>query len=228
MTALLFQQTLSKQKAESLFWLGRYAERVYLTLHLLRKHFDLMIDEKPDAYIDFCMKLGIENRYTSAEDFIRRYIYDTKNPDSILYTLELANDNAILLREDITSETLSFIQLSICHIKSTDPEHRSLDNLQCITDNMLAFWGSLDERIFNARTRNVIKFGRYLEGTDLHIRFLYSRDRVYQMYSMLEEVAEKESYLCDEMVYLTLKSYRSKDVLLNQETLTLLNKLFKI
>ena len=35
---------LSANKANSLFWLGRYEERVYITLHLMRKCYDKMID----------------------------------------------------------------------------------------------------------------------------------------------------------------------------------------
>lgn len=42
---------LSTTKANRLFWLGRYAERVYIALHLLRKHFDLMIDEDVTAVL---------------------------------------------------------------------------------------------------------------------------------------------------------------------------------
>ena len=35
---------ISANKANSLFWLGRYEERVYITLHLMRKCYDKMID----------------------------------------------------------------------------------------------------------------------------------------------------------------------------------------
>ena len=35
---------ISVTKANSLYWLGRYEERVYITLHLLRKCYDKMID----------------------------------------------------------------------------------------------------------------------------------------------------------------------------------------
>ena len=33
---------ISATKANSLYWLGRYEERVYITLHLLRKCYDKM------------------------------------------------------------------------------------------------------------------------------------------------------------------------------------------
>ena len=35
---------ISSGKANRLFWLGRYAERAYLSLHFLRRYFDLYLD----------------------------------------------------------------------------------------------------------------------------------------------------------------------------------------
>lgn len=228
MTQYTFYNSISTQKTERLYWLGRYAERAYITLHLLRKHFDLMIDEDEEAFFSFCKKMNIENVYKSSNDFITGYVYDVDNPDSIINMLERANDNAILLREDITSETLSFIQLSICDIKSNDPEHRSLDNLQCITDHILAFCGSLDERINDPHIRNAIKFGRFLESADLHIRFGYSEHRIMPILNNMDEILEKEGYLCDEMVYLKLKSNMNKGNVKSDEIVDLLHKLFRI
>ena len=40
----------------------------------------------------------------------------SRNPDSIISNLNRAYDNAIVLRESIGSETLSYIQLSLIHI----------------------------------------------------------------------------------------------------------------
>ena len=44
---------ISAAKANRLYWLGRYEERVYLTLHLLRKCYDKMIDGTPEDYETF-------------------------------------------------------------------------------------------------------------------------------------------------------------------------------
>jgi len=228
MTNYTFYNSISTQKAQRLFWLGRYAERAYITLHLLRKHFDLMIDQDDEAFFSFCKKMNITNVYLSANDFITSYIYDIQNPDSIVNMLERANDNAILLREDISTEVLSFIQLPLCHIKSNDPEHNSLDNLQEITDHLLAFWGSLDERIHDPHIRNAIKFGRFLESADLHIRFGYDEKRIMPILNNLDEVIEKEGYLCDEMAYLKLKSNMNKGNVKTDEVLGLLSVLFRL
>ena len=119
-----------------------------------------MIDQDGYAYNDFCSKMGVQNYYLSGEHFITSYLYDSDNQDSIINMLEKVNDNAILLREEIMSETLSYIQMSIFFMKKAKEDGFMLSELQSVTDYMLAFWGSVDERINDAETRKIIKFGK--------------------------------------------------------------------
>ena len=44
---------ISAAKANRFYWLGRYVDRVYMTLHLLNKCYDRMIDGAPDEYMNF-------------------------------------------------------------------------------------------------------------------------------------------------------------------------------
>jgi uncharacterized alpha-E superfamily protein len=219
--------SISIDKASQLYWLGRYTERVYTSLHLLRKHFDLMIDFDKDAYQTFCFQMGIKNVYTSANDFMERYLYDETNSDSVVNMLERAKDNAILLRKEITSETLSYIELSIAHIHQCKADKKGINDLQAITDYMLAFWGSIDERIFTSYTRNVLKFGKYLECAELNIRFDYSFARVRQICKRLVETIDKECYIYDELALMMLEQQMTADQYKSPATLLLLNKLFK-
>jgi hypothetical protein len=48
-------------------------------------------------------------------------MYDPQNRVSVA-GLESANDNAIVLREEIKSESLSYIQMSLCYIKECAEE----------------------------------------------------------------------------------------------------------
>lgn len=105
---------ISVEQANRLYWLGRYTERVYSTIRMYFQSYDTMIDQSEDGYIDFCTSIDIPNIYTSREDFFKRYPFDETNPDSIISNLNRAYDNAIVLRENISSETLSYIQLAIC------------------------------------------------------------------------------------------------------------------
>jgi len=227
LTATKINSGVSSAKANRLYWLGRYAERVYLTLHMLRKHFDLMIDEDQDAYISFCTEMGIENKYRSADDFTKRYLFDTSNPESVINMLERVKDNAMMLREEIMTETLCYIELSIAHMNKPEVQNRGIEGLQRITDYILAFWGSIDERIVDNQIRHSIKFGKYLESLDLHIRFDYPFNRVNGIFNRMLDSIEKECYICDEMTLLTLKQHFNVDDYKNIGVLQLINSLFR-
>lgn len=226
MTATKINTGVSATKANRLFWLGRYAERVYLTLHMLRKHFDLMIDEDKDSYVRFCSQMGIENKYTSEEDFKSRYLFDDTNSDSVICMLERVKDNAMMLREEIMTETLCYIELSIAFMKKPEVQKTGIEGLQKVTDYILAFWGSIDERIVNNQIRHSIKFGKYLESLDLHIRFDYSFERVNEIFGRMNHSVEKECYICDEILLFKLKQELYPENYKNIKVLQLINSLF--
>lgn len=216
---------ISTAKANRLLWLGRYAERVYLTLHMLRKHFDLMIDEDETAYVKFCTRMGIENKYSSADDFMKRYLFDTENPESVINMLERVKDNAILLREEIMTETLCYIELSIATMKNPAMQADGMAAMQQITDNILAFWGSIDERILNNEIRHTIKFGKYLESMELHMRFEYSLSRIKEIFDRLLHTIERDCYICDEITLLTMKEQLKLEKYPNKGLIFLVNSL---
>ena len=104
---------LSLEHSDQLYWLGRYSERVYTTIHEYEKRFDSLIELKEEDYDAFCKAQDIPNIYTSIEDFTGRYCFDADDPNSIYSNLMRAYDNAIVLREEIGSETLAYIQLAV-------------------------------------------------------------------------------------------------------------------
>ncbi|KAA6328666.1 hypothetical protein EZS27_022461 [termite gut metagenome] len=220
-------ETISKAKAENLFWLGRYTQRVYIILHFLRKYRDRMIDEDENAYSLFCGKLGIENIYTSREDFLHRYLFDQSNNNSLISKLAYASNNATILREEIKSETFAYIQMSICHIERCAGDS-DLSALQPVTDSLLAFWGSVDERIHNRDVRNMIKAGKYLETFDLYARFDYPYGRIIYLLNRLEKHIEKEKSIFDQNLFLEIKSEveHAGDGYNKAKVLSKLNQLF--
>lgn len=192
---------ISATKANRLFWLGRYAERVYISLHLLRRYYDRMIDGDPKDYEEYYKKLDINNDYTNNETFRLGQMYDPHNPCSLLSGLERANDNAIVLREEIKSESLSYIQMSLCLIKKcAETGEKNITALQPITDYLLAFFGSIDERVFDERIRNIIKMGKLIENIDLHVRFDYPFYRIEEAYQSLKDSSHTEDGIFDPMI----------------------------
>ncbi|MDD6812325.1 MAG: alpha-E domain-containing protein [Lachnospiraceae bacterium] len=161
---------ISVEQTNRLFWLGRYSERVYTTLRIYSNSFDSMIDEIVDSYQEFCRMIDIPDIYGSKEAFKERYPFDEENPDSILSNLTRAYDNAIVLREEIGSETLSYIQLAIYEMNKAKISRAPLIEMQRVIDNILAFWGMADDSIDSEKVRNIIKTGKRIERIDLYAR----------------------------------------------------------
>ena len=71
------------EKSNSLFWLGRYIERVFITTRYYSQLFDVMLDKNSEVYHDYCKKLDINDFYYNDAHFMMSYLYDSDNIDSI-------------------------------------------------------------------------------------------------------------------------------------------------
>lgn len=169
---------ISVENTDRLYWLGRYSERVYTTIRLFAKSFDNMIDLSIDSYAEFCKNLDIPNIYTSRENFVLRYCFDEEDPNSIYSNLMRAYDNCVTLREEIGSETVSYIQLAVYEMNRARVSQSPLIELQKVTDNILAFWGIVDDNIDSQNVRNIIKVGKRIERLDLYGRLHMPREEM--------------------------------------------------
>ncbi|MCM1224706.1 MAG: alpha-E domain-containing protein [Lachnospiraceae bacterium] len=180
---------ISVEQTDHLYWLGRYTERVYTTIRIYSKSFDSMIDETIDSYQKFCASIDIPNIYTSRDDFFARYPFDASNPDSIISNLNRAYDNAIVLRESIGSEALSYIQLAIYDIHKAAASSAPMIELQYLVDHILAFWGIADDQIDSEQIRNIIKAGKRIERVDLYARLGVSgKELIREVHRMIPRV----------------------------------------
>lgn len=192
---------ISAMKANRLYWLGRYEERVYLTLHLLRKCYDKMIDGEPEDYETFWQKLDVCNTYTTESEFQQGMMFDENNISSVISAQLRAQDNAILLREDIMSETLSYIEMSIALMRRLKAE--GVDNitkLQPVTDWALAFWGSVPQRMTNDKAMVLLSLGRRIEYLDFLLRYNYPYDRVENAFHYIKKYLDDYPSLCDDHI----------------------------
>lgn len=169
---------ISIENTDRLYWLGRYSERVYTTIRRFAQSFDLMIDIRENSYEDFCRELDIPNIYTSGEHFIDTYCFDANDPNSILSNLTRAYDNAVTLREEIGSETVSYIQLALYAMHQARRSQSPLIEMQKVVDNILAFWGIADDSIDSENVRNIIKVGKRVERLDLYARLDMPRKEI--------------------------------------------------
>jgi len=169
---------ISIEQVDHLYWLGRYTERVYTTLNLFAKSFDMMIDADEEVYKKYCESLDIPNIYESKEDFLRRYPFDETISDSIISNLNRAYDNAIVLRETIGSDALSYVQLSIYAMNNAAKSNSPLIELQQVMDDILSFWGIVDDQIDVEQIRNIIKAGKRIERIDLYARLEIDKNKL--------------------------------------------------
>lgn len=161
---------VSVEKANHLYWLGRYTERVFTTLKGFISVYDNMLDSDPTAYKKYCESIGITDIYQSKDDFIVHYINDISDGNSIINSLHRAYDNGIVLRGEIGSETLGYLQMAINCFDEYAAGSFSLYRYQRVLDFLYAFWGCADDCVEDETSRNILKCGRYMERLDLYLR----------------------------------------------------------
>ncbi len=196
---------ISVEQTNRLFWLGRYSERVYTTLRLYSNSFDSMIDKKVYHYEDFCKMIDIPDIYGSKECFKERYPFDETNPDSIFSNLNRAYDNAIVLREEIGSEALSYIQLAIYDMNKAKISRSPLIEMQRVIDNILAFWGIADDIIESEQVRNIVKIGKKIERIDLYARLGMGRRELVREINRMTHRIERSGIRFDPEKAVSLK-----------------------
>ena len=164
------------EHTDRLIWLGRYTERVYTTIRMFSDSFDKLLSHDEDAVSDFCRKLDIPMIYTDPLDFLRRYNFDRENPDSVASNLDRVYDNAVVMRDEIGSEAICYVQMAVYALARASQSETPYLDMQRVSDNMLAFWAVCDDQIESENVRNIIKVGKRIERIDLYARLSQPRE----------------------------------------------------
>ncbi|MGM9525015.1 MAG: alpha-E domain-containing protein [Peptococcaceae bacterium] len=193
---------ISLEKSQHMYWLGRYIERVFTTLQAYSIYFDRMIEEGEVLYQQFCTALGIPDVYGSQQIFFENYLFDNKDPFSVSSSLNRAFDNGVVLRDEISSESLSYIHLAMERLEAARDSRERLVDLQQVQDYLYAFWGSVDDCADSELCRNLMKCGRYQERLDLYVRLHYAHPEVERTFCKLQKRIEKAGmpYHADQIV----------------------------
>lgn len=178
-------------KADHLFWLGRYTERVFTTLKVFFKCYDVMIEKEPEFYKDICKRLSIPDVYTSKTEFVEDYLFDKENPDSVYANLLRAYHNAVVMRNDLSSECLAYIQMALDIFEKGKESRAPLVALQPVIDVLFAFWGSIEDYIDEEDSRNMIKCGKQIERLDLYLRLGFEQFDLEKEYQKLKSRMNK-------------------------------------
>jgi len=176
---------ISVDHSSNLFWLGRYTERVYTTLDSFFDYYDTMLDKDKDSYKYFLEKLNIEDEYGNYDNFISGFLYSRMNSFTVNSTFRRAYDNALVIRNTIGSESLAYMELAL----NTFDFSRNAKNLRLalmpVVDYLLAFWGSIDDRLATEEAEIIIRCGKFIERLDLYFRFSYEYKLINREYEKL-------------------------------------------
>ena len=219
---------ISLEKSQQMYWLGRYTERVFTTMQSYLLLFDETVDERQVIYDKFCTALGIPDVYGSQAAFFEKYLFDAQDPNSIVRSLDRAFDNAVVLRDEISSESLSYIHLAMEKLQEARISKERLLDLQVVMDYLYAFWGSVDDCADSELCRNLIKCGRYIERLDLYIRLRYSHKDVEKAYYKLHSRIRKSGLLYNEAQLEYLGQYVSAETSMEENRLVMLECLAKL
>jgi len=221
--------TISVEYSSNLYWLGRYAERTYTTLNTFFDYHDKALDKDKNSYKEFLESLEIDDKYGDNRLFIRGFLYE-EDSFTVSSTLRFAHDNALVCRNVIGSEALAYIQLAMDAFSSSRDAKNLRLSLMPVIDYLLAFWGSLDDKLANGEERTIIKCGKFVERIDLYLRFSYNHKLIKNEHEMLCHVlARVREGLCNTQHLAVLadalatESYKER----LKEVLESLNRIFE-
>ncbi|NEH12565.1 alpha-E domain-containing protein, partial [Bifidobacterium saimiriisciurei] len=105
--------------------------------------------------------------------FVHSFLYDESNPNSVRSAMDYAFNNAVILRPELSSRVLQYVELALSSI--TDASERSseaedLYDQRDVTDDMLAFWGAVENSVVDQTLKSFLFVGKYLERLDLYTR----------------------------------------------------------
>ncbi|MCR5253704.1 MAG: alpha-E domain-containing protein [Treponema sp.] len=156
-------KVLSWENSDRLFWLGRYTERAYSSIKFFADKFDSMIDLNNCEYM---------------EQFANQACFSEDDHDSIYSNLMRAYDNAIMLRDEIGSETLCYVQLAVYALNKARQSDAPILALQRVTDNIVAFWGMVDDSVDEPNVRSIVKLGKRIERIDNYAKLKMNAEEI--------------------------------------------------
>ncbi|MDN6025197.1 circularly permuted type 2 ATP-grasp protein [Bifidobacterium mongoliense] len=161
-------------KADNLYWLGRYSERVFTTISQFSLFYDLVMDTQVEAFKPFAHALDLPEDFQDFDTFIHSFLYDDGNPDSVRSAVHSAFNNAVVLRPELGSGLLQYVELAVSTIDDAAHGNGTSENIyrqRDITDHMLSLWGGVEDSALDPVLKAMLFIGKYLERIDLYSRF---------------------------------------------------------
>ena len=160
--------------------------------------YDSQLDTTFD-YASYCRKLDIFNNFSSLKDFCFRYAFDSQYASSIVASLAFANGNAMMLRETIGSEALSYIEMSLRTMQAAQCSLSPALQFQKVIDCILAFNGMVADTVLDRNVRNIISCGYGVERLDMYLRLGQNQQKVIFECRTLAESLSYTDIDCDSL-----------------------------
>lgn len=172
--------TLSLEKVDHLLWLGRYIERAFTTQRFILDTYDKALDSTEGNWKGQLEELGFSEDEDDPIAFFNDCLFNRQTGCSLAHSVDAAYDNAVMLRDVLGTESISYIQMATDDIAHAETSESPLLDLLLVQDNLLAFKGCVDDYVSNDAARNIIKCGISVERIDLYARLSYRLERLPQ------------------------------------------------
>jgi uncharacterized alpha-E superfamily protein len=163
---------LLSRVADSLYWMGRYLERAEHTARLMDVRLDLGIGRQPSGTWDFkrlCDSLQQPAQRTPPDTpaaLVRALVFDDA-PDTVVACITAARDNALQVRESISSEMweqlnglyLRVRQMAVDGAWAVRPHYVS----RLVIEGVHLFQGTTDATFGHGEGWHCLRAGRFLE-----------------------------------------------------------------
>lgn len=189
---------LTLKQVDSIYWLGRYTERVLTTIRIFMNVYDSQLDSEFD-YGKYCTNLDIYNGFSSIKDFCLRYPFDMTYPSSIISSMSRAYDNGIMLREIIGSEALSYIELAQRRLEEAQYSKTPVLDFQKVIDCIMAFKGAVNDSVIDRNIRNILNCGLSLERIDMYLRLSMNKENLGFECRRLANAISYTDLSCDDL-----------------------------
>lgn len=180
---------ITRINIDNLFWLGRYTERVFITLNSFFKYADKIIEAGDEFYGKYLADINVPNIYKNSADFFDRYVFDENDPNSIYSNLNRALGNGIVLREEIKTPSLSYLQMAADKFRSCRGTDKIRYDMLPVRDAIYAFWGSVDNNMTDFDALRIIHLGKSVERVDMSLRLSLPADEtITELGNLLKHV----------------------------------------
>lgn len=191
------KQLLTANVANSLYWLGRYIERIEYTLERVICAYDDIIDVNINSGKELYKNFGIELNYINATDFLHQSMIG-EHTANLFSLASYARENAIICRNKINSQMFGeiialhtlFQNASKSHVEI---DYKLIDHAHSLISEV---WGELSKRKYRQESDYFIRLGKLVEEADFCFRFHEDEVRInhviHDIFSILDILADED------------------------------------